>query len=163
MVHVKKSGFELHKRVNEEDLLKREWVPLEPGTRWECIRCSWCCRQPWAINITWSEYDRLRDDERAADLDIDRLEVDPTTGRTHPYFVIKGKCPLLEDRTNLCTLYPDWPYTCATYPFLLTPAGKLLVHTDCEGFGHGPIVDPGKMAEKIMRERERAGMVRKKG
>ncbi|MGA1794206.1 MAG: YkgJ family cysteine cluster protein, partial [Thermoplasmatota archaeon] len=91
--------------------------------------------------------------------DVNRVEVDPGTGATHPYFVIEGKCPMLDDFTSLCTMYPDWPYTCATYPFLLLPDGTLMVHRECDGFGHGEVVDEKLMKRKILHERKRAGMV----
>ena len=152
------ADFELHERARESELVEKEWTPLEPGTRWECLRCSWCCRQPWAVNLTWWEFERLENDDRASDLRVDRVEVDQGTGLTHPYFVIDGKCPALDDGTSLCTLYPDWPYTCATYPFLLMPDGRLLVHMECEGFGHGEVIDRNRMRERILRERRRAGM-----
>ncbi|MEJ2068270.1 MAG: hypothetical protein P8Y09_10075, partial [Deltaproteobacteria bacterium] len=56
-------------------------------------------------------------------------------------------------------VYPEWPYTCATYPFLLMPDGELMIHPYCEGFGHGPVVDPDRMRRKIIEERKRAGMI----
>jgi len=101
----------------------------------------------------------MREDDRFSDLDIDRIEVDPKSGLTHPLFQIDGKCPLLNERTSLCRVYPDWPYTCATYPFLLMPDGELMVHPECAGFGHGPVVDKTDIVMKIIRERIRAGMI----
>jgi len=159
---VKSRDFELHERAKEIELLEKEWTPFVPGTRWECIKCTWCCRQPWAVNLTWWEYERLQKDERAEDLEMDRVEVDPGTGLTHPYFVIDGMCPMLNDRTSLCTIHPDWPYTCATYPFLLMPDGTLLVHSECAGLGNGDVIDEKLMIGKILKERERAGMMVKR-
>lgn len=151
--------FERHKRSPEMEIIKRDWVPLEPGTRWECRRCSWCCKRPWAVNLTWWEYERLRNDPRASGLVVDRVEVDQETGMTHPYFVINEKCPMLKEEGAVCTLYPDWPYTCATYPFLLMPDGTIRCHSKCAGFGHGDVVDAAEMRSKIIRERNRAGII----
>ena len=89
---------------------------------------------------------------------MNRIEVDRETGRTHPYFVINGKCPMLKEKGSICTLYPDWPYTCATYPFLLMPDGTILCHSNCAGFGHGSVVHAEDIKSKILREREKAGI-----
>ncbi|MEA3560044.1 MAG: YkgJ family cysteine cluster protein [Candidatus Thermoplasmatota archaeon] len=149
----------MHERADDEGIVKREWSELKKGTRWKCIRCMRCCRQSWSVNLTWWEYNRMVRDPRARDLEIDRVEVDPETGLSHPYFVIHGQCKLLDERSHSCTIYPDWLYTCATYPFLLMPDGSLLAHLECPGFGHGEIIDHDQMKEKIMKERVRAGMV----
>jgi Fe-S-cluster containining protein len=85
--------------------------------------------------------------------------VDPQTGATHPYFVIENICPALIEEGAVCSLYPDWPYTCATYPFLLSPDNNILVHDGCPGFGKGDVVDHDEMRKKIIRERIRAGMI----
>lgn len=151
--------LEMHERADEEEIIKREWSEVEKGARWECIRCMNCCRRSWAINLTWREFDRMARDPRAKDLEINKLEVDHETGLSHPYFVIQGKCKLLDERSHSCTIYPDWLYACATYPFLLMPDGSLLVNSRCPGLGHGEIVDHYKMKEKILKEREKAGMI----
>ncbi|MBN1390819.1 MAG: YkgJ family cysteine cluster protein [Candidatus Thermoplasmatota archaeon] len=156
---MKERSFETHDRADEKGLVSREWAPFQPGTRWKCIRCAGCCRQPWAINLTWWEFERLTNDDRASGIDIDRIELDTRTGLTHPYFLIKEKCPALDAGTFLCTLFPDWPYTCATYPFLLAPGGELMVHTECQGIGQGPVLDIDEMKRKIISEREKAGMI----
>lgn len=146
-------------RADEDAIISREWSHFEEGTRWECLKCAWCCRQPWAINLTWFEHDRVKVDARFSDLVIDRIEVDEETGLTHPFFRIDGKCPLLDEETLLCRVYPDWFYTCATYPFLLMPDGEIMVHGGCRGFGQGPVIDKTEMRKKILRERIRAGMI----
>ncbi|MFW3147103.1 MAG: YkgJ family cysteine cluster protein [Thermoplasmatota archaeon] len=152
-------GFEVHGRADEGRIIEEEFIEFKEGLRWECIRCTWCCRQPWAVNMTWFEHDRARADPRAKDLAIDRIELDEGSGLTHPYFVIEGKCPMLREKDSACSLYPDWFYTCATYPFLLMPSGTLKVHSKCRGLGQGPIIDRDKMREKILKERRRAGMI----
>jgi Fe-S-cluster containining protein len=111
------------------------------------------------VNLTWWEYRRLSKDPRAKDMKIDHIEVDPKTGATHPFFVIGGKCGALREEGAVCELYPDWPYTCATYPFLLMPSGEIMVHMDCAGFGHGDVVDRDKIRKLIIKERKRAGML----
>jgi Fe-S-cluster containining protein len=151
--------FEMHERAHEVELIEKEWDILEPGTRWKCIRCSWCCKRPWAVNLTWWEYERLKNDPRAGGMDIDRVEVDPDSGLTHPYFVIDGKCPALIEEGAVCGLYPDWPYTCATYPFLLMNEDTIRVHSKCKGFGHGDVIDLDEMRTRIMSERTKAGML----
>ncbi|MGA1822138.1 MAG: YkgJ family cysteine cluster protein [Thermoplasmatota archaeon] len=152
------TDIKTQKRADEDAIIEREWTPLRKGTRWECLKCAWCCRQPWAVNMTWYEHDRMRDDDRFSDLLVDRIEVDEQTGLTHPFFRIDGRCALLDEETSLCRVYPDWFYTCATYPFLLLPDGRIMVHRQCRGFGHGPVVKRSEIEGKIIRERARAGM-----
>ncbi len=142
------------------DYIGAEWFEVKEGTRWECIRCSDCCRKDWAINLTWKEYDRLRADPRVGDLPGLGLEVDPQTGLDHPYFRLNGACPMLRAEGAVCTLYPDWPYTCAVYPFLLLPDGRLMAHKGCIGFGHGGPVDIERWKGRVLDERAKAGMVR---
>ena len=101
----------------------------------------------------------MKSDPRAVDLKFDKVEVDPGTGLTHPYFVIVDKCPILKEEGAVCRLYPDWLYTCATYPFLLLQDGSIVTHTQCPGFDHGEIVDIEQMRIKIISERKRAGMI----
>lgn len=111
------------------------------------------------MNLTWWEYERLKNDPRSGGLNIDKVEVDPDSGLTHPYFVIDGKCPALKEEGSVCRLYPDWPYTCATYPFLLLQDGSIRTHFKCPGFGHGDVIIIDEMRAKIMRERNKAGMI----
>lgn len=140
------------------DYIEAEWSEVKEGIRWECIRCSDCCRKDWTINMTWKEYDRLRADRRVRDLPGLGLEVDPETGLDHPFFRLDGACPMLRPEGAVCTLYPDWPYTCAVYPFLLLPDGRLMVHRGCRGLGHGRPLDIKEWKDKVLRERAKAGM-----
>jgi Fe-S-cluster containining protein len=151
-------SFKAHGSQDAKALLRQDWTPFREGMRWECVRCAWCCRQGWAVNLTWPEHERARSDRRFAALRIDRLEVEEGTGRTHPYFVIDGCCPLLEEKRSLCSVHPDWFYTCATWPFLLMPDGTLMVNESCKGFGSGDPVDRERMTRRILSERTRAGM-----
>jgi Fe-S-cluster containining protein len=151
-------SFKAHRRQDDPGILRREWTPLEEGDRWQCIMCGWCCRQAWAVNVTWAEFDRARSDPRFSALRIDRLEVEEGTGRTHPYFVIDGACPLLDRERDLCSVHPDWFFTCATWPFLLLPDGGVMVNRSCRGFGSGPLVDREEVVRKVSAERARAGI-----
>lgn len=145
-------------RKGLEGYIRSEWKEVPPSLHWECIRCSWCCRQPWRVNLTWPEFDRIVALAGKKELPGFGREVDPETGLDHPFFVIEGKCPMLEEEGAVCTIYPDWPYTCATYPFLLMPDGRLMYHTGCAGIGKGDVIDIDSMKENIMRERKKAGM-----
>jgi Fe-S-cluster containining protein len=140
------------------DYIRSEWSEVKVGTKWECIRCSDCCRKDWSINLTWKEYDRLRSDPRVGELPGLGLESDPVSGLDHPFFRTGGRCPMFKEEGAVCTIHPDWPYTCAVYPFLLLPDGRLMAHEDCRGFGHGEKVDPAVWVARIKRERARAGM-----
>jgi Fe-S-cluster containining protein len=107
--------------------------------------------------MTWKEHDRLSENERSKIMDI-KLETDDTGTMSHPYFLIEKICPFLSVKGMTCTLFPDWFYTCATYPFLLMPDGTLLHHRGCKGIGKGDIVNIQEMKKKITKERKKAGM-----
>jgi hypothetical protein len=110
------------------------------------------------VDLTWIEFRRVVNDPDIKYHPDFEKEVHPETGMDHPYFMIVDRCPYLEGSAT-CGLYPDWFYTCATYPFLLTPDGILLYHTECKGIGYGDPVDPCKIKKKIIKERKRAGMI----
>jgi Fe-S-cluster containining protein len=148
------SKFKVAKRYNEALIQRMEWVPVTKKTRWKCIRCGWCCTHEWRVNLTWDEYDRLKDK-----LPIDELVMDKKTGMSHPFFTIKDKCYQYDPKTNKCKIYKERAYSCATYPFSLTPDGKLVRSKFCKGFGHGEAVDRKRMLLHIRKWRRRAGMI----
>ena len=137
--------------------IHEEFREVDERTRWECIRCGWCCHQNWRINLTWWEYDRIISLEGKIHPDFER-EIDTRNGMDHPFYVIRDRCTYLIEEGMICGLHPDWFYTCATYPFLLMPNGELLYHEGCKGIGHGKVVDRKKMIGKIISERRKAGM-----
>lgn len=141
------------RKLNEAAIQKREFSKVTPETRWKCLRCGWCCKQKWHVNLTWAEYDRLKDV-----LKIDRVVTDKATGMSHPFFEIKDACTCLEEKNNKCRIHSKRPYTCATFPFALSPEGVLLYSKWCKGIGNGPNVNLEKMRKRIIRERKRAGM-----
>ncbi len=148
-----KTKFKLAKRFDEGLIQRMEWVPVTSKTRWKCTQCGWCCSQNWRVNLTWAEYDRLKEL-----LPIEEVIVDEETGMSHPLFSIKGHCLQFDTKTHKCKIYKDRAYSCATYPFSLTPEGKLVGSKFCKGFGTGDLVDKKKMKAYIIKWRKRAGM-----
>ncbi len=146
--------FKRVKRYDEALIQRREWVPVTRKTRWKCIRCGWCCTHQWRVNLTWDEYDRLKDK-----LPIEEVVVDPKSGMSHPLFTIKDKCVQYDPKTHKCKIYKIRAYSCATFPFALTPEGKLVRSKFCNGFGKGEVIDRNKMRAYIMKWRKRAGMI----
>lgn len=155
--HSKDSGakpdFKVAKRFDEKMIQDREWQPVNSSTRWECIRCGWCCTHSWRVNLTWDEYDRLQDK-----IPITEIVVDKKTGMSHPFFEIKDQCICYDPTTKKCTIWRDRAYSCATFPFSITPDGDLVRSKFCKGFKHGKKVDPGKMVKYIKKWRRKAGM-----
>ena len=137
---------------DEADIQRRTWEPFTPGTRWECLRCGRCCRESWRVNLTWKEYDRLKDV-----LDINGVVLDERTGMSHPVMELEGICKGLDPEKNLCTIYRKRMYSCATFPFSLSPEGVLMVSRYCQGFGSGPLLKEEELAELILRWRKKAG------
>jgi Fe-S-cluster containining protein len=142
------------RKLNEANIQKREWLRVAKGTKWKCIRCGWCCKQNWRVNLTWTEYDRLKDDLKVTEVVEDRA-----TGMSHPLFEIKDTCICLAVKNNTCKIHSKRPYACATFPFALDPKGVLIYSKWCKGIGQGPDVDIAKTGKKILKERRRAGMV----
>lgn len=139
----------------DEGLIQRmEWVPVTNKTRWKCIRCGWCCSHEWRVNLTWPEYDRLKDK-----LPIDEMILDEKTGMSHPFYMIKNRCVQYNPKKHGCKIYKKRAYSCATYPFALTPEGKLVRSKFCKGFGKGAKIDQRKMKRYIYKWRKRAGMM----
>lgn len=141
------------KKLDEKRIQDREWALVTADTHWKCIRCGWCCRQNWRVNVTWKEYDRLKDV-----LNIDQVVEDKRSGMSHPLFEIKNACVCLDTKKNLCKIHSKWPYACATFPFGLDLEGRLVYSKWCKGIGKGPQVNTVKMLKKIMKERKKAGM-----
>jgi len=145
--------FKLAERYDEGLIQRMEWVPVNKKTRWKCIRCGWCCTHEWRVNVTWNEYDRLKDK-----LPISEVVVDPKTGMSHPFYMIKNKCVQYDPKTRKCKIYKERTYSCATYPFAISPEGKLIRSKFCKGFDKGETVNVKKMIENIKKWRKRAGM-----
>lgn len=145
--------FKIAKRYDEALIQRMEWVPVTKKTRWKCVRCGWCCSHEWRVNLTWAEHDRLKDK-----LPIIDVVVDPETGMSHPFYMIKDKCIQYDTKTHKCKIYKVRAYSCATYPFSLTPKGNLVRSKFCKGFGSGGPVDRKKMVGYIKKRRKRAGM-----
>ena len=149
----KDKSLKIAERYDEALIQRMEWVPVTKNTRWKCIRCGWCCSHEWRVNLTWNEYDRLKDK-----LPISEMVVDQGSGMSHPFYMIKKSCVQYDIKTRKCKIYSERAYTCATYPFALTPEGKLVRSKFCRGFGHGSNVDRPKMIKYIKKMRKRAGM-----
>lgn len=150
---VKSGTFKLAKRYDEALIQRMEWVPVTKKTQWVCKRCGWCCSHEWRVNLTWDEYDRLKDK-----LPISKIVADPESGMSHPFYMIKDKCKQYDTKKHNCHIYKIRAYTCATYPFALTPEGKLVRSKFCKGFGKGENISPKKMKEYILKRRRKAGM-----
>jgi Fe-S-cluster containining protein len=145
--------FKIAKRYDEELIQRMEWVPVTKKTRWKCIRCGWCCSQNWRVNLTWTEYDRLK-----KKLPIKEVVVDIETGLSHPLFSINGHCVQYNEKSHKCKIYKERAYSCATFPFSMTTDGKLVRSKFCKGFGKGDLVEKRKMIGHIYKWRKKAGM-----
>ena len=145
--------FKVAKRYDEALIQQREWLPVTKKTKWKCIRCGWCCSHEWRVNLTWDEYDRLR-----FKLPIDKVVLDEVSGMSHPFYMIKDKCAQYDPKKHKCKIYKERAYSCATYPFSITPDGKLVRSKFCKGFGNGNLIDKKKMVRYIYKWRKQAGM-----
>lgn len=94
-------------------------ILVDEGTRWKCLLCGICCR------------------EIGSGLENSKLALDGKSGR----------CPRLNEK-NMCTNYFNRPVICMMYPFhpsredlvlgkIDFSIGKLLIDSDCPGFGRG--------------------------
>jgi hypothetical protein len=96
-----KPEFKVAKRFNEKMIQDREWEPVDPETRWKCIRCGWCCTHSWRVNLTWDEYDRLQDI-----IPITEIVVDKKTGMSQ--WTKKQGChiPFSRSKINVFVMIP---------------------------------------------------------
>ncbi len=145
--------FKVAKRFDEKLIQDMEWVPVDKDTNWKCIRCGWCCTHSWRVNLTWEEYDRLKEK-----IPITEIVVDKKTGMSHPFFEIGDQCICYDPETHKCKIYRDRAYSCATFPFAFTQEGELVRSKFCKGFGHGKQINPEKMKRYILKWRKKAGM-----
>jgi len=139
-------------RYDEKTIQEREFVPLEPGVRWKCLKKGWCCNQRWRVNLTWDEYDRLKE------LAIDQYVKDDESGMSHPIMEIDGCCVAWDKETGLCKVWKERPYTCATFPFAFDTEWNVVRSLHCKGFGHGPEVEEEKVRRFLIKWRKKAGM-----
>ncbi len=148
-------GKSFHASANNEDSEKipNDFVPVTPGMRWKCLMCGRCCNGNWQINLTWKEYDRLKDD-----LPIETVVLDEFTGASHPYFRITGSCPAFNMENHKCIIYNKKVYTCNAFPFLIDLKNELHITKSCEGFGHGPYIDIDEKITELIKLKLRAGM-----
>ncbi|UCH90045.1 MAG: YkgJ family cysteine cluster protein, partial [Thermoplasmata archaeon] len=146
-------GFNVIERLDEDLITEKEWLPVTPELHWKCLKCGWCCTQNWRLNLTWKEYERIKNK-----LTIDQVVVDEETGMSHPVYTINKKCERYDPKTHKCTIYKHRLYTCAAFPFILDEHGNLLRSKFCKGFGSGNPVDIGKMKTYLRKWRKRAGM-----
>ena len=147
------SQFSIIEKLDEDLIIEKEWKPVTAETRWKCLRCGWCCQQNWRINLTWQEYDRIKDL-----LTITEVVVDEETGMSHPVYTIEGHCEKYDPETRKCKIYRNRLYTCAAFPFIIDDNGELLHSKHCRGFGVGSVVDKKKMIKYLIKWRKKAGL-----
>jgi len=133
--------------------IPREFVPVTDGMKWKCVRCGWCCSQNWDINLTWKEYDRLKDS-----LPITEIALHEPTGASHPIFKIEGKCTAYDRVKKECTINDIKCYSCTAFPFLLCPPRELYICELCEGVGQGPPIDVNETIDELIALKKEAGM-----
>lgn len=106
----------------------KQFVPEE-----FCLKCQGCCRFK-EDNSVWSPC--LLDEEIQALIDRKDLPAVSIFGdrRLHPVAHPAGEnfiCPFLEVQDNKCKIYPQRPFECQLYPFLLNlRKGKVLLTVD---------------------------------
>lgn len=130
-----------------------EFELVTGSTGWKCLRCGWCCNQEWNINLTWTEYDRLRD--VFPDM---KFIFDEDSGASHPFLELFKGCLQYDRSGRRCRIYSIRPYSCAAFPFLLVPDLSLYVHTSCPGAGRGPTVDIEEKRRELIELKRKAGM-----
>jgi len=136
------------------------------GLRFECARCSACCRyEPGYVFLSADDLRRLHARSGLpfrAFVGAFLRTVDIGTGLA---ISLKEKpnndCILWSD--GGCAAYESRPIQCATYPFW---PGILDSHDDwqdeagsCPGIGKGPIIGAGEIAERFARKRANRTLV----
>ena len=156
-VVIPRKGVNVDFRKEKSDYLDEAeggFYPVEKSMKWECIKCGWCCQQNWRINMTWVEFDRLKDF-----LPIDKVAVHEPTGASHPYMEIRGDCPQYDKDKSLCKIYDIKCFSCSAFPFLLFPSGELFVCSFCRGVGKGSELDIDGKINELLKLKKEAGMI----
>ena len=133
--------------------IPEEFVPVTHGMKWKCLKCGWCCSQNWTIDLTWKEYDRLKDS-----LPITEIALHEPTGASHPFFRIHGDCTAYDRKKKLCTIYDKKCYSCSAFPFLLCPPRELFICKLCKGVGEGSAIDVNETIDELITLKKEAGM-----
>lgn len=144
-------------RITSEDgdwkRIPGHFVPVHKEMRWGCLRCGWCCSQEWQIDLSWTEYERLK-----GHLSLDNAVRDESTGEYYPCYRPVGGCEAYDESDKKCTIYDERPFICRSFPFYLYPPCELYVSTLCRGLGKGPVIDTEGIRKELLSERRAAGM-----
>lgn len=130
------------------------------GLRFECKRCSACCRhEPGFVFLSQFDFRRLLDHSGFA---FDEFiatfirTVDIGTGMALSLREKKNNDCVLWGEHG-CSMYDARPIQCSTYPFwqgvVETKADWERESRDCPGIGHGPVVSAQAIGERLWQRR----------
>jgi len=123
------------------------------GLRFACTRCGNCCRGAGTVRVSDEEIELL-----AARLDLEPHEFRAAytrklRGGERSLREQRNRDCIFHDRGSGCTVYPDRPRQCRTWPFW-----RAVVHSeerwdeearDCPGMNRGPVHPAAAIAESL--------------
>ncbi len=102
--------------------------------RFECMYCSDCCfftQEDKAPLLFEDELHRISQLSRKKGFNLKFKEIKILNIRMYR-MLIKGYCPFLDRKTNLCTIHECKPLVCKMYPLLYNPiTGQVLISREC--------------------------------
>lgn len=117
----------------------------EDGLRFRCTQCGNCCTgTPGVVWVTEAELAAIA---RYKGISIGEMRIQHTRlvgERISLREFANGDCVFLDPRTRGCTIYPERPAQCRTWPFwnsnLASKEAWDRAHEKCPGMGQGDLV-----------------------
>ncbi|OHD11697.1 MAG: hypothetical protein A2Z96_01775 [Spirochaetes bacterium GWB1_48_6] len=136
------------------------------GLRFECARCSACCRlEPGFVFLSASDFERLLHHSGLAFrqfIDTFITTVDIGTGLALS-LKEKANYDCILWGANGCTAYEARPVQCSTYPFwqgvIETPEDWERESKDCPGIGKGSLVSAEVIGERLWQKRANQALI----
>jgi Fe-S-cluster containining protein len=135
--------------------------PAERGLRFECTQCGKCCWTRGEYSHVYLTPDDLAALAAAVGLSVaetrKRYTFRDENGWTELDFS-GGRCVMLDEKTNLCTVYESRPTQCRTFPFwpeMIRRGGWTAeAKRICEGVGNGRVVPKEEAAARLAAQKK---------
>lgn len=128
----------------------------ERGLRFECTQCGKCCWTRGEYSHVYLTKDDLESLAAAVGLSVAETRRRYTFRDENGWIELDfsgGRCIMLDEKTNLCTVYESRPTQCRTFPFWpeMIRRGEWTAEAKriCEGVGNGRVVPKEDAARRI--------------
>jgi hypothetical protein len=139
--------------ANMSQPLHEHDVWFRDGLRFECTRCGHCCTgEPGFVWVDAAELERIAAHLGEPLEQVAKLYARPAGKGTTLREKANGDC-VFYDAMQGCTVYAARPTQCRTWPFwesnVRSEAAWKRTCEDCPGSGHGELIPPEAILERI--------------